>query len=370
MDSTRWAVLSLMVAVLGCRSVEKEPGPPAAGEPGAGLSAEELKILPLKTDLPGKPPKSGLRYWAAPFESIGVGGAYVSVVIRDGKYELWHNTWGEIDVTDKQMVVNRGPDILHLGKAETVFDATMINDVFDPKDPAQLSAERGFTRPYVLYDGELGYILFSCNPPGYYPGSVPLLPALATSKTGEPGSWAYKGKIKGEPLDEAAKRTIWSDGGSLHRLDDGRWRIYLNGFGPVAAALESNTLDGPWAFVRDKAGAIRELLPDFPKGPNAGGCFPTVLRVAKDEWHFWLTDTWPPQSIWHFWSKDGLTWKLYGKQPEITRAAVGWHGIKCLRAYLDPAGKEIVGLLSVWGTNENGKPGWVLHVSRMPVGKP
>jgi hypothetical protein len=37
-----------------------------------------------------------------------------------------------------------------------------------------------------------------------------------------------------------------------------------------------------------------------------------------------------------------MSWRQYGRQPEITRAAFGGHGIKCLRAYLDPGGKQIV----------------------------
>jgi len=41
------------------------------------------------------------------------------------------------------------------------------------------------------------------------------------------------------------------------------------------------------------------------------------------------------------------------------------------RAYLDPDGQTIIGLLSVWVTDENAKGGgWVLHASRMPVGPP
>ena len=329
------------------------------------VTPDELKQLPLNANLPGDPPKNGVRYWAEPFKSIGVGGAYVTTIIRDGQYELWHNTWDEGDISRRQIVVNRGPDVRHLGPAQAAFDASTINDVFEVKAPDTIASGRGYTRPFMYYDNQAGYVLLTCVCPAYIPGSVPLLPALCVSKTGEPGTWIYKGKLKGEPLDEAAKRLTWSDGGTLMRLDDGRWRIYLNGFGQKVAAIESDTLDGPWKFLRDAGGTIRELLP----GDN-GGPWVDVLRVRPDEWHLWLTDTWPPQAIWHFWSRDGLTWQLYGRQPEITRAAVGGHGIKCMRVYLDPDGKTIVGLLSVWSKAEDGKPGWVLHVSRMPIGPP
>ena len=229
---------------------------------------------------------------------------------------------------------------------------------------------RGFTRPALTWDAQEGYILLTCVCPDYQPGSVPLLPALLVSQTGAPGTFRYLGRLKGDVELEASLRTVWSDGGSLVRLEDGRWRIYLNGFGPTLSALESGTLAGPWTFVRDAAGAYRELLPDFPRKANYAGCFPTVLRVAADNWHLWISDTWPPQAIWHFWSRDGLKWTPYGTQPEITRAVVGGREIKCLRAYLDADGRQIVGLLSVWQRQPDGKRGWVLHESRMPAGPP
>ena len=348
----------LMAAVcIACGCTSRNAWPP--------VSEYELKQLPLKTDLPGDPPKNGLRYWEQPFRSIDVGGAYVTVIIRDGQYELWHNTWGD-SIDQRQIVVNRGPDIFHLGGEEPVFDSSIITDVPDPKTPEQPSSERGFTRTFMYHNADTGYVLLTCVCPGYYPGSVPLLPAFVRSKTGRPGTWSYTGKLTGEPLDEAAKRKIWSDGGTLLKLDDGRWRIYLNGFGQKVAAIESDTLDGPWRFLRNADGTIRDLLP----GEN-GGPWVNVLRVRPDLWHLWLTDTWPPQAIWHFWSRDGLTWQLYGKQPEITRAAVGGHAIKCLRTYLDPDGQTIIGLLSVWvAGKKDGEGGWVLHASRMPVGPP
>ena len=333
--------------------------------------AEELKRYPVEKDLPGSAPSSGVRYWATPFKKLPQRGCYVSVAVseRDGRreYEIWQNTWGDGGATNRQIIVQRGPALDRMGPPETVCDGTLIADVPDPKSPGQLSPLRGYTRPAMTWDAEFGHVLMTCVCPDYLPGSVPLLPAILVSKTGRPGAFQYLGRIKGEPDAEAAKRTIWSDGGSLLRLDGGRWRMYLNGFGQVLTAAECDSLTGEWKFLRAPDGALRELLPDFPKGPNRGGCFPTVLRVAEGNWHLWITDTWVPQAIWHFASADGLAWKPYGKQPEITRAAVSGHGIKCLRAYVDPNGKDIVGLLSVWGTGPDGEKGWVLHESRMPA---
>jgi hypothetical protein len=336
--------------------------------------AEELKQLPLEAELPGSPPPSGIRYWRAPFRMLPYSGSYLSVIIREGdgkrELELWQNTWGDPGAAERRIVVRRGPSLQRLGEPQAAFDGTIISDVPAPDKPDQLAPGRGFTRPAMAFHPDIGYVLFACVCPDYKPGSVPLLPAFVVSKTGEPGTWKYLGTLKGEIADLAAKRTIWSDGGSLIRLDDGRWRIYLNGFGQVVTAIESASLDGPWRFLRDDRGEIRELLPGFPRGPSRGGCFPTVLRAAGDEWHLWLTDKWPPQSIWHFYSQDGLAWRPYGRQPEITRAAFHGRGIKCLRAYVDPDRREIIGLLSVWTRQPDGKKGWTLHWSRMPLGPP
>ncbi len=356
------AALLCLLAATGCRT------------PPITVSPKELKDFPLDAALPGQPPRSGVRYWHTPFTPLPITGCYVSVGIT-GKagareYELWQNTWGDGGAPDRQIIVHRGPALDQMRSPQTACDGTMITDVPNPKKPDELSTLRGYTRPAMCWDPELGHVLLTCVCPDYMPGSVPLLPAVLVSTTGEPGTFKYLGKLKGDLAAEAAKRNIWSDGGSLIRLKDGRWRLYINGFGTVLSTLECDTLTGDWRFLRAADGAVREFLPDFPKAPNRGGCFPTVLRVAEDNWHLWITDTWPPQSIWHYWSRDGLTWKAYGRQPEITRAAFGGRGIKCLRAYLDPDTHEIVGLLSVWGNIGDSRKEWVLHQSRMPSGPP
>ena len=334
---------------------------------------EELKEFPPAKEMPGDPPASGTRYWQTPWQPLAAAGCYVSVRITGEpgkrKYELWQNSWGDTDA-ERCIIVSRGPALDKLGPAETAIEGKIITDVFDPKDGTKRAPIPGYTRPFLTMDKEFGYVFLSCVCAEYLPGSVPLLPALLTSKTGDAGSFEYRGQLSGEPTTEAAKRKIWSDGGSIVRLSDGRWRVYVNGFGPVLSILESDKLSGPWTFARDAAGAIREILPDFPKAPNRGGCFPTILRVSDSNWHLWITDTWVPQAIWHFWSADGISWKPYGQQPEITRVAVEGHGIKCIRTYLDPDSGEIIGLLSVWGRHPDGQPGWLLHRSRMPAGPP
>ena len=355
------AMLLLAVAAGGCSPFERP-------------DANDLRLLPLDANLPGSPPPSGLRYWRAPFRRLPYTGSYVSMILRERpggqRFELWRNTWGKPGAAERRIVVRRGPSLDRLGPPIPVLDGRAIDDVPDVKTPGRLSPTRGFTRPFMAYYDDVGYVLLACVCPDYRPGSVPLLPVLCFSKTGEPGSWRYGRKLTGEPATLAAKRRIWSDGGSIVRLGGGRWRIYLNGFGQTVAALESDSLAGPWRFLRDTAGEIRELLPSFPRAPRRGGIFPTVLRVGPNEWHLWIVDTWPPQCVFHYGSTDGLSWRTYGLQPEITRAAVGGLGIKCLRTYLDPGGKHIVGLLSVWRKQKDGTKTWTLHTSRMPVGLP
>jgi len=349
--------LSLLAAA-GCRSFDPKS---AAARPPA----------PLANNIPGNPPANGCRYWKAPFQKLPLQGCYVSVltsVKADGhrEYEMWQNTWGAGGATNRCLVVSRGLSLTQLRDDGPVFNGTLITDVPDPQNPTQGSALRGLTRPFMLHDPEFGYVLLACVCPDY---QAPLLPAILVSKTGQAGTFQYLGKLKGEPALEAAKRLIWSDGGSLLRLKNGRWRIYLNGYGPVLCALESATLDGEWKFIRAGA-SIRELLPDFQTVVNAGGCFPTVLRVAEDNWHLWISDKWEPQSIWHYWSADGLSWKLFGQQPEITRAAFDGKVIKCLRAYMDPDSGEIVGLVSVWDAGSKAESQWTLFVSRLSAAKP
>ena len=382
-------VIALMSPV-ACVTVKTPPAgkpkpvvvPPS---PPVKLTAteEELKRFPLRDDLPGDPPANGLRYWTKPFERIRANGAYVSVITRGDEMELWRGSlvykgqptqgrlaphYQKAKVDERVCIVSRGPDLNSLRKGEVRFDATLINDVHPPKEPEALSDDRGFTRTSMNWFPGIGYVFYCCVTHGYSPGAVPLLPAIMVSETGEPETWSYLGKMKGEVAEESSKRVIWCDGGSIHLLDNGRWRAYLNGFGQVVAAVESKKLDGEWKFLRDRSGKIKELLPGFPKGPGGSGVWPHVLRVAEKEWHLWLTDTWPAQAIWHFSSTDGLKWKPYGRQPEITRLAIGGHGIKCMRTYLDPDGEEIVALLSVWGMIGNRPLGWVLNTSRLPLG--
>lgn len=383
MDKCRLCMLAgIFISCLACGCGVMNYSPP---EPG--LKEADFSLLP-DTDRTkdrsrkpgGEPSLTGLRYWEPVMWDLPYTGCYVTVIKKEdsqNKYEMWQNTWGD-KAENRTIVVKRGNSVGKLGEETKVIGGDLINDVLVPLKPGSLEAKqpwtlsplRGYTRPYMSYHKDYGYVLMSCVCPDYKPGTVTLMPAILTSPDGV--KWKYHGMINGEPQEEQQKRgsPIWSDGGSIFRMPDHSWRMYLNGFGPKLSMLSSDSLDGPWKFMRDESGKISELLPPLP-GDAGLGCFPHVLRVKEDEWHLWYSDRWTPHSIWHFWSHDGIKWSLYGKQPEITRQAVNTRAIKCLRAYVENDSKDIIGLLSVWDrTESDSKHQWQLFMLRMPSGAP
>jgi hypothetical protein len=344
----------------------------------------DLRGAPLRP-VGGNPPPGGLRHWRGPLYRMESFGCYVSFLERPGEnggtmLEKWENEWGA-DASGRGLIFESGPGLATLGPPVQAVSGEIIDDVFTPAsdtpapaEPKTLSPLRGMTRPSVTLDPEFGHVAFVCVAADYRPGSVYLVPAILTSPDGRPGTWTYRGQLKGEPADELPKNNhhVWSDGGSLFRMPDGSWRAYVNNYGGVSfSLLMADSLDGPWRFLRDGDGAIRGLLPDAgtENGPDAH-VFPHVLRVSDGEWHCWASDQWPPQSIWHYVSADGIEWRPYGEQPEITRELVGGRSIKNLRTYVEPGGGTIYGFLSVWDYVgvERGRKGWRLHVLRLPVG--
>jgi hypothetical protein len=330
-----------------------------AGEAFPPMDADDLREFPPGPPAAGDLPAGGLRHWRG-FAPTTLTGAYASVVRRGGTSELWTNTWGEGGAETRALVVRRGPGLDRLAEPVAACDSRLIDDVRTADgapDPA-----RGLTRPSLFHDPAHGYVLLACVCPDYKP---PLLPALAVSADGT--AWRYLGQLKGEPAVEAAQRRIWSDGGSLMPVAGG-WRAYLNGYGQALCAVEAAELAGPWRFVRDGKGAIRELLPGFRQAVGRTGTFPSVLRAGPADWHVWLCDGWPTQAIWHYWSADGLDWRTYGAQPEITRALAGGRPLKCVRTWVEDG--AINGLLSIWMPTAAGGREWRLLRGHMPAGAP
>jgi hypothetical protein len=320
-----------------------------------------------------------VRYWKTPFQSGDLLGAYVSVTINDGLLEFWRGCPADAATEDDQsrkvetLTVRRGKSLDTLGAPETVLVMRdLIDDVPRLDGQPGLAPGRAFTRAFIMRDEQAGYVGLVCSHPeykGHY-----LHPALIASPTGRPGTWKYLGQLRGEPAAEVRRRSVWSDGGSILRLSNGTWRIYLNGYGEhrgSVVALHAERLDGEWTFLKDTAGRIRPLTPYIPSaGGHSVGPFPTVLRVSPTEWHLWISDRWPPDAIWHFFSKDGLDWALYARQPEIVRRDHE-DNIKCLRAFLAPDGRTIVGLLSAMSRARFEDGGqWQIHWSTLPAGPP
>ena len=349
-------------AVPVCRADEPKPPPTASRrDPLTDTRAPEF-----------------IRYWGT-FEQGGVFGAYTSVTIRNGQLEFWHGTMtsdpGKPDDQSRNveaLAVRRGPSMAELSPDEIVLVMRdVIDDVPRLDGKPGLAPKRAFTRTYVTYDEQVGYVGLVCSHPEYK--SHYLHPALITSKTGKPGDWRYLGMLKGEPADEVARRRVWSDGGTILRLPDGRWRIYANGYGDWngLVVMEADELEGPWKFLRED-GKIKVLTPNIPTaGGQCLGIFPNVLRVSDTEWHLWISDRWIPDTIWHFYSTDGLEWLIYGRQPEIIRREQEDY-IKCVRSFVAPDGKHIMGLLSVAmkGGDDSGHTPWVTHWGRLPTGPP
>ncbi len=325
-------------------------------------------------------PPPGKSHWIEPFRRVDAYDAYVSTIVRDGRIEYWHSLWQHEPGNtlryplSNKLVVRYGKSMDALGPREVVADLKpMIRDVPVPNQPEKMSETRGVTRGFMAWYPDIGYVFLGCVVHQYAPGAVPLLPALWTSRTGRKDTWRYLGKMKGEIEEEAAKRIIWSDGGSIFRLEDGRWRVYLDGFNGDLAIAEAPGLKGPWKFIHDAGGKIRALARVYsthPKVTGQGLTFPTVLRVARNEWHLWSSDNWPVRAVYHLYSTDGIHWKLYGKQPEINPAMTGGKPIKALRVFVEPGGQHIIGMLSVRDKRPDGDEGWVIHTSRMRTGPP
>lgn len=304
-------------------------------------------------------PSTGITQTWSSFEPTPLTGAYVSLTWKHSnqqQIELWREARAIEAIPWRRLVVEHGLDLDQLSPHETVFSAELVSDLASPN--------RHFSRSTVNHHPGVGYTALVCVTKAYRPGEYPLLPALFFSASGAADTWRYLGQLRGEPAAAAAQDYIWSDGGAVFRLGDGRWRIYLNGYGRNLTAVESKTLAGEWYFLRNAEGSIRELAADLSgRNPRGDGyAFPSVVRRSDTEWHAWLSDRWPPESIWHLRSNDGLDWHLVGKQAEITTTDTRGKRFKNLRVSVTASGK-LLGLLSVWDylPSHPDREGWRLY---------
>lgn len=308
---------------------------------------------------------TGFRYWA-PFQKTPIKYDYVAGSSReDGiAYYLCCNHFKR--PREETILITFPPGgERDRNKIRVLFSSKLVDDVMDPADPTKRASCIQMARTSMYHDKQVGFVCMNSLFAGQardYPKRT-LVPALFSSRTGEPGTWKYHGKLKGDPAAyEKSMRKRWIGDGSIVRVADGRWRVYLSGYGVPVALAESASLDGPWKFIKDRSGKPLNVLPALPGGGRKG-CFPYVLKVSDKEYHLWISEKWPTGPVSHFSSADGLTFKPYGRQPELSVAAVGAKSMKGIRAFLGSDGKTIHGLVP-FSTGS----GWLLYQSKMPVG--
>jgi hypothetical protein len=328
-------------------------------------SADGKNKTAVETSAQEAPP-NGLRYWA-PFQKTPIQYDYVAGACRDGQIVYFLCCEDFKRPAEETIMISFPPGgERDRNKIRVLFSSKLIDDVGDPADPQKPAACVQMARTAMYHDPQVGYVCMNSLFPGRMSdyGKRSLVPAIFSSLTGEPGTWKYHGKLKGEPADYEnelrGKNKRWIGEGCVVRVGENSWRAYLGGYGVSLAAAASESLDGPWQFIRDRNGKLKDLLGATWKG---GGCFPYVLKVSEKEFHLWLAENWPVGPVWHFSSADGLDFKPYGRQPEIHLAAVQAKSMKGIRAFLDADGKTIRGLIP-FGFGS----GWLLYQSTLPVG--
>lgn len=316
------------------------------------IGAGEKEVRKEQTPVPAL-------HWDGPFKPTPsvIYGSYCSILrIRDDRFEIWNNTVE--DGPEDGLVRFVGTSPREFGARQIVIKHKIINDVFDAE--GKLSAKKRFTRPSIVYHPKDGYfaVVHVCD--GYPPRDGRVYPASLTSKTGEPDTWTYQGMLKGEIYEKygpgKGKTARWADGralfyqpekpGQLNKEKplENRFLFFSNQYpGSGCLALLFSADAKSWHF-HQKDDKIVNLLP--PDLHSKGMIFPHVVRTAKHGWHAWLSEKWPPIAVWHIHSPDGLSWQLFGKQPEIVKPEGTM--IKNVSAWYDDRADTIHGYLSVW----------------------
>lgn len=299
------------------------------------------------------------------YEPLPIRFDYVCGVADAEETRLWLAT-GDPRKKGRSVVISQPLTAKGDGPTEVAFTSDLVTDFPDWERPGQTAKSMSFSRIALYRYPDRGFVCLVSAFAGsrYMPGRHPLIPLLFSSPSGKPGTWVYHGRLAGEPKAIEDERKIWSDNGGIVPLNDGRWRIYLNGYGTTLAACEAESLDGPWTFVRNDDGSLRNIAAAYaPKGPSPGGAiFPFVLQVSDNEYHLWLSQGWPVRGVHHYSSADGLAFSPYGDQPALIREGIGM-GMKGIRAFVSADGTEIRTWVPFWLEKR-----WHIHESRIPLG--
>jgi len=319
----------------------------ADGEP---TSPEESRTIQAKN-------------WDGPFRFVpSLSGSYSTLIRRTrDRFEFWNSTIGGANEDGIARFIGTSPT--QFSKPQIAIPNGIIDDVKGPD--GKLSGKRRFTRPSVAYDRKDGYFVIAHVSDGYPPRGGRVYPAFLSSKTGEPGSWRYKGMLKGEIYDEfgPGKPPRWADGrglfyqpakpAKLNRSSplENRFLFFSNQYPRRGClALLYSADGGKWHFHR-RDGKIVNLLPMALQGKSM--IFPHVIRAGRHGWFCWVSEKWEPSAIWRIHSKDGLKWDLYGdNQPEILKPEND--RMKNLSAWYDPEEDIIHGYIACW-TNVDSK---------------
>lgn len=311
-------------------------------------------------------PENGFRHWK-PFEKTPIRYDYVTGSCQDNRITYYMSCSDFKKPRKKTIMISFPPGgERNLRKIKVLFSSKLITDINDPSNPQKPANLIQMARTSMHYDPENGYVSMQSLFPGKasdYPKRS-LIPGIFSSPSGKPDTWKYHGKLKGEPSDYEKdmknKKKRWIGEGSIVPVGENRWRIYLGGYGVPLAVAQSDSLDGPWRFLKDRRGNIKNIIDKPWKG---NGCFPYVLKVSENEYHVWITEKWPTGPVWHYTSENGLDFKPYGLQPEITLSAVQAQGIKGIRAFLCPDKNVIYGLIPF-----SKGSGWEIYQSAIPTG--
>ena len=253
------------------------------------------------------------------------------------------------------------------GPATVAFTSDLLTDFPDWQRPGEVATQLNFSRLALYRYPKQGYVAIVSVFAGerYQPGKHPLLPVVFSSPDGSAGSWRCHGRLNGDPLVVEQQRRVWSDNGGVVPLADGRWRVYLNGYGATIAAAESDSLDGPWTFVRQSDGTLKNIGDAYkPVGADPGGAiFPFVTQVSAKEYHMWLSQGWPVRGVHHLVSTDGLNFRPHGPQPFLTREQVGT-SMKGVRAFLSADGTKLRAWIPLWKQQR-----WQIHAADLPTGQ-
>ena len=247
-----------------------------------------------------------------------------------------------------------GEDLRRLPRAPPRFAASLA--AYDRDLGGRTSPILSRVSVARLRDGR--HVALAMIGPAYRGGASELLPTLFASASGAAGTWRLLGPPAGEPAAEIARRraggsTVRSDGGALIELPDGRLRLLLHWddrAGIRLAAMDAAAPEGPWRFVRDARGAIRNLA------PPGTWLFPHVAAV-DGRWLLTGADAWPPTAIHGAWSEDALAFTPVA-QPLLRAGEVapGATQVKALRVAWDPATRTLHGVANPLVGGE-----WILH---------